>query len=519
MNRIRILSRPLLLAALVAAAPAQAQDAAQPAPLEVVAPATPNADRLAEQMRILAADPRNLDALLTAGELSAKLDDPAAAFAFFYRAEEVDPTNPRIAAGRARVLVRTERPGEALSLFAQAERGGMPPVAFAADRGFAYDLLGAPMLAQIDYRMALASNPTDDETMRRYALSLGITGQVDQAMQVLDPLLRRNDRAAWRARAFVLAMNGDVDTAEQIASNMLPGNMGLGLRPFFRRLENMTPSERAFAVHFGELKASPQRLADARLAPPFPSAAPPAVVSAAPSTVPSRRRSRREHEEEKKPPTSVAAAVVVRPIAQPLPPPPSPPPQALVQPIPQPASHPVTAPGAQPVPTREPPGVGNEDARIASGRADTPPAPNREPAAKPVPAKPAASKVDAAKPETRKADPKKAEAKKPELKKPEPKKPDPKKAEPARIWVQVAGGADEAALPGTWRRLLKAAPAAFKGRAPWTTPLRATNRLLTGPFKTADEAQNFVNALKKEGLSAFVFTSEAGQKITKLTVK
>ena len=53
----------------------------------------------------------------------------------------------------------------------------------------------------------------------------------------------------------------------------------------------------------------------------------------------------------------------------------------------------------------------------------------------------------------------------------------------------------------------------------WTTPLRATNRVLAGPFKTNEDARAFVNALSKEGLSAFVFTSEAGQKITKLPAK
>ncbi|MFN3435728.1 MAG: SPOR domain-containing protein, partial [Sphingomonas sp.] len=63
-------------AALVLAIPAVASHAAAQ---EVVPPPTPNADRLAEQMRILATDPRNVPALLEAGELSARLNDPAAA--------------------------------------------------------------------------------------------------------------------------------------------------------------------------------------------------------------------------------------------------------------------------------------------------------------------------------------------------------------------------------------------------------------------------------------------------------
>src|SRR3546814_14323681 len=62
-----------------------------------------------------------------------------------------------------------------------------------------------------------------DETARRYALSLGISGQKDAAIAILDPLLREQDRAAWRDRAFILAMNGDVDEAEKIAKALMPG--------------------------------------------------------------------------------------------------------------------------------------------------------------------------------------------------------------------------------------------------------------------------------------------------------
>ncbi|WP_438801929.1 hypothetical protein, partial [Enterobacter hormaechei] len=73
---------------------------------------------------------------------------------------------------------------------------GLDPREYAADRGFAYDLLGQPALAQRDYKLALSRDHDDAETLRRYALSLGITGDKDEAMRTLDPLLRRSDRAA-----------------------------------------------------------------------------------------------------------------------------------------------------------------------------------------------------------------------------------------------------------------------------------------------------------------------------------
>lgn len=656
MKQIRFL-RPVTLALVLAAsaAPAHAQTG-------MVQPINPDADRLAQEMRVLAADPRDMRALLEAGKLSAELGDTAAALAFFARAESVDPTNPRILAGRAAALVRMERPGEALRLFQTAEARGLPTRDYAADRGFAYDLLGQPGLAQADYKLALQGD-RDDETVRRYALSLGISGDVEEAMRQLDPLLRKTDRAAWRARAFILAMNNDMPGAERIATSMMPGNMGHSLAPFFRRLANLAPADRAFAVHFGQLSPTAARLADARMAPTLPryvaparpvqlaqaQPQPPATRPVAAQTSGRDRRSARQRERDTRsvvPParstapqssrsvqTAAAAPLpgppavtrATAPMVQPLPAPradeidapvrETPPPAAVtrreaappertalaapgqggpaavsagdtaratpapaapasaagIPPAPAPNSvaaaperpsaetlpesarpdqvassaAPANAVAARPEPA--PPGparVGQEDSVLAAIVAgitipgeelqivsaepvELPPEPARvaattPPAPKPEPAKPVARP----KPEPAKMEPAKGkDAKKPEPARPDPKakKPDPKKdpakAEPKRVWVQVAGGANVASLPKAWKAVVARAPAAFRGKSGWWTPLRATNRLLTGPFKTAAEAQTFVNTLGKSGVSGFVVTSEAGQKVTRLAAE
>ena len=93
------------------------------------------------------------------------------------------------------------------------------------------------------------------------------------------------------------------------------------------------------------------------------------------------------------------------------------------------------------------------------------------------------------------------------------------KANPSRIWVQVAGGANRGDLPRAWAQVKAKAPDAFRGKTGWSTPLNATNRVLAGPFKTGDEAQDFVNQLAKKGISAFPFTSVKGQKVDKLPAK
>lgn len=519
------LSALVLATAAGAVSPAHAQTQTAQVGNEVVAPARPEADELAREMRILADSPRDIRALLAAAALSAKLNDTAAALAFLARAEAIDPANARVLALRGSVLVRIERPGEALRLFQQAESWGQKMAEFTGDRGLAYDLLGASALAQHDYEASLDFKQ-DDETVRRYALSLGIVGRPDEAMRMLDPLLRRKDRAAWRARAFILAMNGDIAGAEKIAASMMPGNMGLALTPFFRRLGGLSAADRAFAVHFGQLTPTEARLADAELSPlqrapgaPRPAAArlaqggpivavqplpsPPSFVETRvatldplPKTIPVRQSPMRGLDTPAPAPKPAAVSM------------PSPTPTAVT---PKPA---VAAPRedllASIVSTIKIPeselallddaGDGEFEAaappaRLASATPARPRVETPKPAAKP-PAKPAAD----------------AKAKK----KPEPPK---AKPEPSRVWVQVAGGANENSLPATWRKLAKQAPAPFKGKSAWTTPLRATNRLLAGPFKSGGEAQGFVNQLKKADIDAFVFTSETGQKITKLEVK
>lgn len=148
----------------------------------------------------------------------------------------------------------------------------------------------------------------------------------------------------------------------------------------------------------------------------------------------------------------------------------------------------------------------------APARPKPQPAPIKEPA-KSAEAKTAAARDAKGKPDSKavKEDPKakKADTK---AKKPEPKA----KADPARIWVQVASGANEDTLSKAWKGVVAKSPTSFKGRSGWQLPFKATNRVVTGPFKTAAEAQAFVNTLSKNKLSGFVVNSEAGEKVTRL---
>ena len=283
------------------------------APLAAQQPPDNSADALSGYLRTLAGDPRNSAALLGAGRAALEIGDPNAAVGFYARAAEGSPRSGAAKAGLGAALVQLQQPQRALSLFAEAASLGLAEADFAADRGLAYDLTGDNRRAQRDYATALKARH-DDETARRYALSLGITGDRAQALALLDPLIRRRDPAAWRARAFVLALNGNVPDADAIARAMLP-SQAEALHPFLVRIASLTPAQKAAAVTFGDMPTGSATQVAANAAP-----APQPMIASAPVRTavvsPSRKHGARPTAPDidaDVPRTSVAASVVRTP--------------------------------------------------------------------------------------------------------------------------------------------------------------------------------------------------------------
>jgi hypothetical protein len=456
----------------------------------------------------------------------------------------------------------------------------MPAAEIAGDRGLAYDLAGDPRQAQADYRLALARSE-NPEVRRRLALSLGISGDRHEALATIDAQVRQQDRAAWRTRAFVLALTGDTAGAAQAVQAVMPAQAA-ALQPFLARLPTLSVSDRALAVHFGHfpddsaMVQAPSATAPGIPAPigdptragqpdpaqpslgvtasatgtPQPSgsqlvavslaqSAPPARAATAPVSPPAQQ----QQQPATGPPNLIADTSQIRPEPVPAAP------RAALQtspafPIPATApsitgsqaslstaitdgltqSEEVTGPTAsqaapqsiaapletQPtettivsfadvatliaaLPANDEPASAPPPSNVAKVAAPADPAPTRASAAL---AKPAAQPARSTRPRA-------------------PAKP----KEPSRNWVQIAGGANEAALPREFTRLKAKAPKLFAGRTAWTTSLRATNRLLIGPFKTNREAQAFVSQLKAANLAGFAWTSAEGQEIKKLSVK
>lgn len=211
---------------------------------------------LTRHLRDLNTSPRSLTSLLGAGNAALAVGDPQTALTFFARAEEVAPRDGRIKAGMGSAFVQTEQAQAALKFFSEAVSLGAPVSSFAKDRGLAYDMIGDPARAQADYAIALQFG-RDPEVERRLALSRAISGDREGALAVIEPQVRRGDRAGYRARAFVLALTGDAVGAAKAVEAVMPAQAN-AMRPFLALLPQLGNADQAMAVHFGRFPANAQ---------------------------------------------------------------------------------------------------------------------------------------------------------------------------------------------------------------------------------------------------------------------
>ncbi|MDE2621264.1 MAG: tetratricopeptide repeat protein, partial [Sphingomonadales bacterium] len=311
----------------------------------------------------LGRDPRDLDALIDAGKAALGMGDIDAAIGFFARADQLSPNNMRVKAGLAAALVRSENPYDAIPLFAEADKAGALDPALLADRGLAYDLVGDNATAQRYYRDAITAQPSDD-TLRRLALSQAIAGDRAGMELTLAPLLQRQDKAAWRTRAFALAILKKPEEAIAIADQTMPVDMAQSIAPYLRYMPRLTAAQQAAAANFGRFPRAAEIGRDdprvALYAPPKRVAVA-AEVALAPAGKPLGRTkpARNAREERRMPVADTPAAASTAPTPAPMPraAPPDPMPTREVGSAPALAvaggvPSPVTAPAPAPTPVR-----------------------------------------------------------------------------------------------------------------------------------------------------------------------
>ncbi len=521
------LSRHLPLAAIglflaVQTFAAHAQTGAVPSSQLQLQP-TDAGTSLATAMTRLAASPRDLDALLKAGEASLELEDPRSAMGFFGRADDVAPDNGRVKAGLGRAMLQLDQIGDGLRLMELAGNLGYSDFGLLADRGLARDLAANQTGAQADYTAALRLNPNDQKVIRRLAVSYGISGQLDMADKTIQPLLYKSDRAAWRDKAFILAMNGKTSEAISISNQVMPGQLATAIKPYLERMAMLNAAQRAAAVHLGRF---PPGLVNVQVA----------------SNTASSSAQTRAPQASPPPPMPVPVQAQPKPVAP--------------APKPQPAPAPAQA-APKPSPSAATPSAQIASSAPAARSVQGPPVPDDLPPAaappKPAPAKPApvqpapkpatstrtladimaeievpqselkprVAAVDLSDIAALKAAKKKAEAaaaKKKADAEAKAKADAEKKrlaANPARYWVQIGTGKNMSALAFTLRKLKKEHDA-LAGKDGYSASWGATNRLVVGPYKNLDRAKAVEAELKKAGSDAFVWRSDAGEELEAL---
>ncbi len=573
---------PLVAFALVfagAGAIAAPAGAIAQASTEVVQPLPPRGvAELNGALQRLARNPRDVRALIDAGDAALILDDTDAAIGFYGRADELSPGNARVKMGLASAYVRRESPLQALRLFDEAERAGVSSTALAGDRGLAYDLVGDSKRAQMYYYQALTLR-RDDEVTRRLALSQAIAGDRKSFEATLLPLLRRQDFGAFRIRSFGLAILGDDKEAIKIAEAVMPRNLSRRIKPYLRYMDRLTPAQQAAAAHFGNFPQT-ARIGqdDPRIASYSPSSRTGQTASAADRSLtpqgeplgprtsepdgPKVTRGRSEIRVTTLPQVAVAETESV---------------PATQLPIADQSSIGVGEAVAQAA-RKDPPVQAATAAESAletavqlqkaaarpslsvtrtqpEGGANTSPGAASSTGTKAVvvdsisePAGPAslippvnsAQKVQttnnttAANETASVADafadfnlaPSSVAAPtgavditaiRPAIEMPEKVAPEPAKpTDPSRFWVQVATGKDRKALRFDWRRLSRKAPELLGKQTGHLASWNQTNRLVTGPFKTLKAARKFVTDLGKAEIDSFTFTSAEGEKVDPL---
>ena len=195
------------------------------------------------------------DAFIDAGNAALLLGDPNAALNFFTRANALQPSNGRIKLGLAISKVRTENPFEALRLFDDSIRLGLPERAVAADRALAFDLLGNFARAQQDYVIAKQADRSNRLIVQQ-AISIALLGNQAEADALLFPLLQQNYGEAWRARAFLLAARGDFKEATKVTQGFMDARSAQQFERYLRQMPQLTGAQKAAAIHLGHFPAN-----------------------------------------------------------------------------------------------------------------------------------------------------------------------------------------------------------------------------------------------------------------------
>ncbi len=496
----RLIALSAVCAASAIATPVSAQSNAS---REVVQPLpSQEVQRLNRALMELARSPGSVSGLIEAADASLEAGDVEAAVGFYGRAADLAPNDPRVKLGLGRTYLRAGRPVDAIPFLSDALTSGAPPRDVLSDQALAFDLVGDQAAAQTAYARAIELNPQDDEARRRLAISQAISGNEGAFQSTLAPLIEGRDPAAFRARAFGLAILGEQSRAAAIVNQVMPADLAARINPYLEYMPRLTAAQQAAAANLGifpraaDIGREDPRIArfaeEGSVGSLLEPAGEPLGAPAAGSEEATVASSGGEESGPQQVASSDAgAATVASPVSASAAPTTTfvsgevaqATPSSVAQTAPAP-----TPPASEPTPSvadafadlggGELPVAGSASGAVDLGAIDIP----RETAA----------------------------SEEPERAAPEPP------ANPSRIWVQIATGRDVDALRFDWRRLSRRAGGSLDDYRPHITPWGEANRLLAGPIANRSAARDLVNALAESGIETFTYTSPKGVEIQQL---
>jgi Flp pilus assembly protein TadD len=192
---------------------------------------------------VLEAQPRNVAALVQAGNAEAALGDRIAADDSYKRALAISSSDVGARLGLAKLMIRDNLPGAEAALrqiLTSAPRNAI----VLTDLGYVLDLQERHAEAQMYYQQAIALDPTRISSRTDLALSLALSGHAEQAEQMFRDITA-NASATQKVRldfavAQVLAGH-DKDAAVTLANELTPEEAQSALQG----LEQLRPATKA----------------------------------------------------------------------------------------------------------------------------------------------------------------------------------------------------------------------------------------------------------------------------------
>jgi Flp pilus assembly protein TadD len=164
----------------------------------------------------LAADPRNVGALIRAADAQAALGQREQAGRSLAKALAIAPDNSEAAISLGRLKLATA-PAEAVDVFQRVTTRAPTNVIALVDLGIARDLLGQHDEAQRSYRQALSIEPDRLAAQVNLGLSLALSGDSRQAIGLLRPLAAGPETSPRIRQNLAVALTMAGENAEAVS--------------------------------------------------------------------------------------------------------------------------------------------------------------------------------------------------------------------------------------------------------------------------------------------------------------